>query len=158
MKKYITISILSAIIVLFTFAIFYYSLEMSDESQKRSYIVTKTVETLIENNDDLTTAELQHIIRKFAHVLEYGGLGILVSVLMIYIKKQYNKTYYGFVLFFLLLAAVTDEYIQRFYKRSSTVGDIVLDFLSSLLGAAVAYGIYSLIKYIKKRIYAVKSQ
>ncbi|MBQ7339146.1 MAG: VanZ family protein, partial [Clostridia bacterium] len=57
-------------------------------------------------------------------------------------------------LLFSLLTAVTDEYIQSFTGRTSSVSDVLLDFSGALCGL----GLTALTVYLVRRICALRAQ
>lgn len=78
--------------------------------------------------------ESDFVLRKIAHVIEYALLGISVISLSIKINSRFQKSTIGFSFFFVLAVAVLDEHIQSFSDRSSSTGDIILDFFGALIG------------------------
>ena len=79
------------------------------------------------------------IIRKAAHLIEYAALGFAVMLLAEYVSRTYGKKLYGTALFYVLFVPVLDEYIQSFSDRTSSIGDVLLDFLGALLGFALLF-------------------
>lgn len=73
------------------------------------------------------------IIRKLAHVFEYGVLGLLAA-------RVFNFARYRFVLsiVFVALVAGVDEWNQSFNPtRTSTIWDVVIDIAAGALGISV---------------------
>lgn len=75
-----------------------------------------------------------HLVRKLAHLVEYGVLGCMLALMMV-LRRQVRLQAVANCLFAGLSAAVTDEVIQLFSNRGAQVQDIALDF------GAVAAGI-----------------
>lgn len=82
---------------------------------------------------------LNFIVRKNAHAFEYLILSILVSgVLLLHNQKGKNALIY--IMFICLLCAVLDEFNQMFsIGRTSSVEDVLIDFIGSLIGIALFY-------------------
>lgn len=84
---------------------------------------------------------LEYTIRKLAHFLEFGGQSWLLckTYSEFYVSK---RTAAGYILFFGLLTAVVDEYIQFFTPgRECRVTDVLLDF-SGTFCMWLSYRIY----------------
>ena len=106
--------------------------------------------------DEIAIAELEKdylelIVRKMAHLIEYAVLGIAVMLFVKCVEKDYLKRLYGTALFYVLFVAVLDEYIQGFSGRTSSTGDILLDFLGALVGFAFVFAILFVRKRLKNR-------
>lgn len=79
------------------------------------------------------------LIRKMAHMLEFCLLAILVAIVL-YNFGLKGKGAIIYILFFTLFYAVLDEYHQMFIKgRTSSVRDVLIDFLGSIIGVIVFY-------------------
>lgn len=116
------------------------SLPSVEQSNQQSGSVLKIIEVIF-RTPPLDTEENQHIVRKTAHVLEFGLLGLEMALLMLLtgaMRRQNVMT----VLFVGLAAATVDETIQVFTERGSQVADIVLDFAGCLLGIGVGFAIF----------------
>lgn len=107
------------------------SIEMSDK------IVNKLVailQDLFPSSNPITIYRLIHVlIRKAAHLFEYALLG---GGLFFYFRYQKYTTIDQWIysLFIVLLFATTDEYIQSFVGRTSSVRDVILDFIGGIAG------------------------
>ena len=73
-------------------------------------------------------------LRKTAHFVEYGLLGVAVGGVIAFFKRYSNKYILGGSLFGILILAVIDEFIQGFGGRNSSVWDVILDFGSAVIG------------------------
>ncbi len=77
---------------------------------------------------------MQKIVRKAAHIAEFLVQAMLVAGSF---SGKYRKRIV-YILFFGLLTACTDEYIQLFSDgRAGLIGDIFIDFSGTAMGAAV---------------------
>lgn len=81
------------------------------------------------------------LVRKSAHVLEFALQGFLLAGCFLGVFKK--RIIY--VLFFGLMTACIDEFIQLFSDgRSSMIQDVFFDFSGALLGLLVFFCIYKL--------------
>lgn len=94
----------------------------------------------------------ENLIRKIAHMIEFAFLGAPVIAFAIHIHQHHKKPVYGFAFFYVLAVAVTDEHIQSFSDRTSSTGDIILDFCGALIGFLIVWLISKLYVTIKRRI------
>ena len=77
---------------------------------------------------------MQKIVRKTAHIAEFVTQAVLIACSF---SCKYRKRIV-YILFFGLLTACTDEYIQLFSSgRAGLIGDVFIDFSGTLLGTAV---------------------
>lgn len=136
-------------IVVITSVIFLKSLENISTSHSYSDALAEVLSS--ENDDYVEKGRLEVFVRKSAHVIEYAGLGIAVMCLTLNIYKTFKKLFIGVAAFYVLTIAVADEHIQSFSDRTSSTDDIILDFGGALLGFAVTFGVYWLIKFVKNK-------
>lgn len=90
--------------------------------------------SLIKN---ITRSELDHIIRKIAHMFEFALLALSLCFLFdSFGVNKYNTIIYA--LFLLLFIAVTDETIQRnVVGRESSTVDVLIDFIGGSISAVM---------------------
>lgn len=82
---------------------------------------------------------LSYFVRKAAHFTEY----FMLAVLLLLMFRSFNVSLWNqgiYSLFVVLLCAVLDEYFQSFVFRTSSVGDVMLDFCGGLIGVGVLLG------------------
>lgn len=160
MKKLILI-----ICILWAAVIFYNSYCSGDISQERSLSITRLI---ISEQQKITRAKaaevsaskdkpfiknkfypqsneestLNFYIRKNAHALEYMVLAFLVgTVFSKFNIKNMDKGIY--IMFVCLLCAALDEFLQKFSPgRTSSVGDVLIDFCGSIIGLILFYIMY----------------
>ena len=106
-------------------------------------------DAIIDENQNKDMLEL--FIRKGAHMLEFAFLGASVITTQIRAHTEWYKSKMGFSLFYVLFVAVIDEHIQSFSDRTSSTGDIFLDFFGALIGFAFVIAIHFIYGKIKKR-------
>ncbi|MBE7015385.1 MAG: VanZ family protein [Ruminococcaceae bacterium] len=129
MNKKVVFRILT---VLATAFIFSNSLKTAESSAQSSGNLVKIFDWflgLFAYHPDINT--LQNIVRKTAHFLEFSLQGFLLCGS--FSGKFKEKTVY--VLFFGLLTACVDEYLQLFFEgRGSQIQDVFIDFAGTAWG------------------------
>ncbi len=85
----------------------------------------------------------EHFVRKLAHFTEFFILGFVMAL--------FFKTPTVFPIFLLLVTSLTDETIQIFTERGSSVADVWLDFAGGCCGFTVGILMLSLISTFKKK-------
>lgn len=95
--------------------------------------------------------QTEFTLRKLAHLIEYFSLGAVSAALCISISRFYGRKLYGYALFYSLLVAVIDEYIQSFTGRGSMLSDVVLDLAGIVLGFTLMLIGFYLVLFIKKK-------
>ena len=105
--------------------------------------------------DSFWQKDVNNIVRKLGHVLEFSLLGMMVCGFLNILTKRN-----GFAVlvspFFCFAVAVVDEYIQRFSDgREPRWRDVRLDTISALLGillAGIVFGLFWHIHGLKRKI------
>lgn len=106
------------------------------------------INIITDNEEEKEPGEL--IVRKGAHMIEFAFLGLAVITLTWNIRSRFHKSRFGFSFFYVLAIAVTDEHIQSFSDRTSSTGDIILDFSGALIGFFVGWLIIKVYEKIKQ--------
>ncbi len=130
------------LIVLLLVFIFSNSFAGQAESARSSARVLQLVEPLLEllvGKGNVT----QHLVRKLAHFVEFGALGLLLGL---HYKKPTSTTF-----LFALLVAMIDETIQIFTGRGSQIRDVWLDFAGAVTGMAAAVMLLWLLSALRQR-------
>ncbi len=136
--------------------IFYNSTKPGDVSNEKSYSILNKIraeyrqldgEEKLQYNQLPSGAreeKLNLIIRKNAHAFEYCMLSIAVCLILSeFGLKRKNAVIYA--MFICLLYAVLDEFHQLYVPgRTSSVRDVLIDFLGSIIGM----GFYYLVHYV----------
>lgn len=112
-------------------------------------ILRPIVDVLTKN--PVTDALLHAVVRKLAHFTEFAGLASLSTLLLFQLCGTLRTHAVGYVLFGTLLAAVTDEFIQSFTGRGTSVRDALLDFCGALFGLLLTALICRLIRTFVSR-------
>ena len=126
--------------------IFKLSSQPAATSNQLSKGVTEVVVDLIEKVTpaEPNVADLNHIVRKYAHFFAYLLLGGLVSVAMNYDVK--GKKRITITIIFCVLYAISDEIHQIFVPgRGPQVKDVLIDSAGALIGILM-FEIYLKIK------------
>lgn len=112
--------------------------------------VNNSDNSIITRNDDEFIKKLNKYIRKFAHGFEFLVLALIVfSTLKSFNIKSRDCIIY--TLFIVLLYAVIDEYRQLYIPgRTSSVRDIVIDFIGGIVGVIILQVIIGLKKIIPR--------
>lgn len=144
--------IILIVVFAITAIIFYNSFVDVGASHQLSDSLVEAVHPM-ENNrkeDYAEQAYLESLIRKLAHVVEYAALGIAVMVLARRVEKTHQRKLYAAAHFYVLLVAVLDEHIQSFSNRTSSTGDILLDFAGALIGFALVAAVDFVLGKVKQ--------
>ena len=142
-----------AAIILITSVIFYNSFVDIDLSHQASNSVVNAIHPMenYQKEDYIEHGNLEVLVRKMAHIIEYAALGIAVILFVRFVEKNYQKKWYATAFFYVLLVAVLDEHFQGFSGRNSSTDDILLDLGGGLLGGCVGFGIYAFFAKLKAR-------
>ena len=138
-RNLLSIVVLILIVVLFAF-IWGNSLESIPDSRARSSVVKDMVEPLLEvfvGEGNVT----MNLVRKLAHLIEFGLLGVGLTVFVI-LRKQRGLQAIVNCLFVGLIVALADETIQLYSNRGSQVQDVLLDFGGVAAGVVLAWLAY----------------
>lgn len=145
MKKITLHRLFLALIVLQTVFIFANSFASVEESVSVSGGVTAFLKNILDPSGRIDDEVFHHLVRKTAHFTEFFLLSALYTLFRAGSTHKRELT---------LLAplgglatAVTDEFIQSFTGRGSSVRDVVLDFA----GVLTAYALVSLVLYLFQR-------
>lgn len=134
-KRIVKYGVLIGIVVAITVFIFSNSIRSYDASRNTSDAVSE----IILPNEYATNEAISLLIRKIAHLVEYAALGCAVMLVVLAFRNDAGKMLYGTGLFYVLAVAVIDEHIQSFSDRTSSTGDIILDFGGALIGFLVSW-------------------
>ena len=102
------------------------------------------------SREPVTEEFLHHLVRKLAHFTEFAALACFSALLLLQLCSRWRTPYLGYLLFGMLLAAVTDEFIQSFTGRGPSVRDVMLDFCGALTGMLLTFLLAELIRSLKR--------
>ena len=89
-------------------------------------------------------------IRKSAHMIEFGCLGAGMTMILLYSGKRKVISTVPTILLIGVLTGLTDETIQLFNDRTSSVKDVWIDSAGYLIGC-IAAGLVLSIVYLCRR-------
>lgn len=148
-RRKLIIVVFSALVLLISVFIFV----NSSMDYEASHSSSGAIADIIRPGESLADREqTEFTIRKLAHLVEYFVLGASVTALCISLDRFCGRKFYGCALFYSLLVAVLDEYIQSFTGRGSTVSDILLDLVGITLGFLLTFAAFYIAVFIKKKL------
>ncbi len=157
MKKQTVKVVFSAVLVCMTVVfIFSNSLRNGEESNRQSGFVTELLQRILDPNGTIEEDIFHYYVRKGAHFTEFSLLGFSLWLLMLSLRDKIGLFCPGAMLFAALATAVTDEFIQSFTGRTSSVTDVLIDFSGALTGFVLPLILSAIIKQIKEKNYAAK--
>ena len=151
--------LLAFLILLNMTVIFLFSAQNGKQSGETSGKVSQTVaEITVKDFEEKPKSEQDKIVqglhlpvRKLAHMLEFGSLGVLV-LLFLLTFSTHPFSHYIVSLGFVLLYAATDEWHQTLTDgRGARFSDVLIDLSGAVIACAILLGIYFLIQKRKKR-------
>ena len=143
--------VLSVLLVLLTVCfIFSNSLKNGIESESQSGRLVALFQSLLRLEGKVEEEIFHFYVRKTAHFLEFALLGVGLCLMMLSIRGRFGFQSPAAMLFCLLATAVADEFLQSFTGRTSSVGDVILDFCGGLTGFAVLWALSVVIRKHKQ--------
>lgn len=143
--------------MLITIIIFGLSTRSIEASNAQSGLVTESVFSIFGAKGGVATGGsfkgigldiINQYVRALAHVLEFGGLGLMI-ILGCFLNKFTKKQYIKLTLTWGLITAFADETIQFFTPgRTADMLDIAKDITGIILALLVAYVIHLI--YVRK--------
>jgi len=139
--------ILSVLIAGFIFS---NSSQKAEDSNKKSDAISETMQPVLDPDNSIEEADFKAGTRKAAHVIEFLTLGLSVGAAFLCIYKQKKRLFVSLPLLLTLSVAVTDEFIQSFHGRTSTVKDVLIDCGGAFSGIFVIFLIAVLPQAIRR--------
>lgn len=96
-------------------------------------------------------AHYEMLVRKIAHLLEYGALGMWLWFFKLSLGASNRKISGWWLVMAVFLVGALDEFLQSCSQRTGTVYDVLIDLLGGVLGMAAAMGIHKLWKLYQNR-------
>ena len=132
--------------------IFSHSMMSIPESAEQSLGLLAVLKPIFDPNNRFSEEFFHNFIRKLAHFVEFGALGVCAGGFTVNLGWLHGKKYISLPMLITLATAVCDEFIQYFYERGSMVTDVVLDFSGALTGLlAVAVFVRIQAKLVSKK-------
>ena len=147
-----TVFIAVAFIILMSTAVFIFSNSMlsGEESNQKSAVIVNIIRPIIDPDGTMEYYKLQDIVRKTAHFGEFFLLGAGLTAIAVLIEKKIFTPWLFMPLFFILLMAVTDEFIQSFTGRTSLVKDVIIDSCGGICGLLFIVCIFAIARAVIK--------
>ena len=127
-------------VIVWMLIIFGWSTDVGSSAHTTSFI-ERLVAAIPLLRDNLTMAqvgEIDHIIRKSAHVIEYAIFATLAFRALRQDSKQFHSRYIWGPILLCFLYASTDEYHQTFVaSRGPSVFDVLFDTTGGTLGTVI---------------------
>ena len=131
--------------------IFFFSAQTAPESSGQSGTLIRTIlswidssfETLTIAEQELRIEELQHVVRKLAHMSIYGVLGMLcMAALCTHRLRKWVRPTLAFAIS--AVYAMSDEWHQTMVTgRSGEIRDVCIDSFGALLGVLLVFVIFN---------------
>lgn len=150
-KKIIYITAIFLILASTAIFIFSNSMLSGEDSNQKNGVIVELIRPIIDPDGRMATYEIQYIVRKTAHFMEFFVFGASLTAISFLIGKKIFTPWIFMPMFLTLAAAVADEYVQSFTGRTSLVSDIVIDFSGGMSGIVLAVVIYAIIMTINKK-------
>ncbi len=152
------ISWLPAVIIMAI--IFYFSSKPAVTSSESSLMISQTLLNTYESITDLSyeelarqqvLLELDHIVRKTAHFIEYAILAA-AWVFHFVIRGREYRNCIGLSILITSFYAATDEFHQTFVAgRSGQISDVLLDSCGAVVGAILFLALIIIIKKLRNK-------
>ena len=152
--RYRKMIIFGALMVFCISFIFSNSLKNSEESHKDSNVIVEVVEDVADRIIPNNHWDWNYIVRKSAHIFEFFVLGVCT---MLFFSQVHTKTKLNVLSAFVcvIVIASTDEFIQRFTGRTSSLKDVMIDLFGASLG--ICFILLTLILWKQIRLQSKKS-
>lgn len=154
-QKITAATIIICILVTLT-VIFSNSIKSMEESGNQSQAVVDIIKPIVDADNSIPEDDFELGIRKFAHLFEFTVLSFELMLLYFTISKKLPViSHASLIHFFVVISALTDETIQIFSGRGTSVVDVWIDGAGGLLGIFIFTAIFYSSKFLKKRLQKV---
>lgn len=150
-NKHLNILLSAIFVCLVTCFIFSNSLQGSEASNLQSSFIMNLLRGILDPSHMIDDNTFHFFVRKGAHFSEFFLLGVSLWLLIQNIRSVTGRFCPGTMLFSALAVAVTDEYIQSFTGRTSSVTDVLIDFSGALTAFAVLLLLRAIVKTRRKK-------
>ena len=123
-------SVLSVLIVVFIFS---NSVPSIPESRETSMSIAALLRPLLDPHHRLDDSVYHNLIRKLAHFVEFGALGVSLTALSAQFKRK-KRYLFGTPTAGSVLIAFADEGLQFFTGRGNSIKDVCLDSFGAFCG------------------------
>lgn len=150
-KKYGKIVLFSLLSLLVISFIFGNSVKPSAKTNSESKQIVKALTPITKAKTEKAIDKINVVVRKSAHAIEFATLGIFLTLLAESMREITKRRHICFPLFIALLVGVTDEFIQKYYGRTSKISDIFIDFSGAVIGIFIVFLICEIIAISKNK-------
>lgn len=155
-KQKTTVVIIVLCILITLTVIFGNSMKSMEESGNQSQEVVDIIKPIIDADNSISDNDFEFGIRKLAHLFEFTVLSFELMLLYFTMNKKLPVFLHSSLLcFFVAISALTDETIQIFSGRGTSVVDVWIDLTGGLLGILFFTVIFYSSKFLKKRFQKV---
>ena len=120
--------------LLLTVFIFSNSFKSGEESNEQSAPLVSFVERIFDPYDDIPTEDFNFFVRKAAHIAEFTLIGLALGGQLCCVNRLTGRWHIAAGLLVGISTAVLDEFIQSFTGRTSSVSDVLIDFIGVVIG------------------------
>lgn len=138
--------VLSVLIVVFIFS---NSLPSIPESRETSMSFAALLRPLLDPHHRLDDDVYHNLVRKLAHFVEFGALGVSLTGLSAQFERK-KRYLYGTPLGVSVLVAFCDEGLQFFTGRGNSIKDVLIDSTGALCGVLFVAAII-LFQHLRKK-------
>lgn len=111
--------------------------------------IAQMLKPILDPNNRMDEESFHGLIRKLAHGIEFGFLGLCCGGVMWTVFDMKRRLHIASSVLVPLMVATTDEFLQIFSNRGSDVRDVVIDFGGAALGLILISAVELLIRKLK---------
>lgn len=134
--------------------IFSNSLKNKEDSSEQSSEIAQIVKPIVDPENKVPRDIFEHYVRKCAHFSEFALLGFEMILLLYALSKRSLKkipfSYFVCALLAISLCTLSDETIQLFSERGSSVTDVWIDISGGIAGGAICLFLLYLYSIFKR--------
>lgn len=128
--------VLIVLLVIWMIAVFC----LSHQNGNSSSNLSRTVADFFANDNTQVSENIEPVVRKVAHMLEYAIGAMLFYGLLLTYPKYSRKARFVLALAFIILYAITDEFHQSFINsRNGSYWDVLIDTVGGAVGIGAVY-------------------
>ncbi len=128
--RVVLFAVLSMLIILFIYS---NSLPSIPESRETSLSVAALLRPLLDPQHRLDDEVYHNLVRKLAHLTEFGALGMSLTALSAQFPRK-KRYLFGTPLATAAVVALTDEGLQFFTGRGNSLTDVCIDIGGAICG------------------------
>ena len=137
--RIVLFAVLSLLIIVFIYS---NSVPSIPESRETSLSIAALLRPLLDPHHRMDDAVFHNLIRKLAHFVEFGALGVSLTALSAQFDRK-KRYLFGTPMAVSALVALSDEGLQSFTGRGNSMKDVLIDcggaFCGVLFVAAILW-------------------